>query len=167
MWRIFSIFHCPNSNESLSKVIWRQQTEINPRIKIKKIVKKSCSWELKNNVFIWSITYIKCQKVWFSKLLNYKFMKEKAYKVVSIVWIKTNNNNKCPFFDHFWPFFRQLYVYLSQKWGSDCHFDVLNRSKIELVQRLWHKMQIFPFSVFCNFVQKHTSAFFAFLRFVS
>ena len=28
-------------------------------------------------------------------------------------------------------------------------------------------MQIFPFSVFCNFVQKHSFAFFAFLHFVS
>ena len=84
-----------------------------------------------------------------------------------IVWIKTNNNNKWLFYDYFWPFFCQLYTHLSQNWGSDGHFDVLNRSKIWLVQRLWPKMQIFPFSFFCNFVQKLTFAFFVFLSFLS
>ena len=59
------------------------------------------------------------------------------------------------FYYHIWPFFCQLYGYLSQKWDSDGHFQVLNRSKYWLVQRLWHKMQIFPFPFFCDFVQKH------------
>ena len=36
---------------------------------------------------------------------------------------------KWPCSDHFWPFFCHLYVYLSQNWGLDGHFEVLNRSK--------------------------------------
>ena len=76
-----------------------------------------------------------------------------------IIWVTMNNNKKWLFYDYFWPYFCQLYNHLSQNWGSDGHFDVLNRSKIWLVQRLWHKMQIFPFSFFCNFVQKHSFAF--------
>ena len=43
-----------------------------------------------------------------------------------------------PFFDHFWPFFWQ-------NWGSDGHFEVLNGSEPQLVQKLWHKMQIYFF----------------------
>ena len=94
------------------------------------------------------------------------FMWEKKNKPI-IVWIKTNNNAKWLFYGYFWPFFRQLYVYLSQNWDSEGHFDVLNRSKIWLVLRLWHKMQIFPLLVCCNIVQKHAFEFFAFLHFVS
>ena len=26
-----------------------------------------------------------------------------------IVWVKTNDNNNCQFYDHFWPFFCQLH----------------------------------------------------------
>ena len=37
--------------------------------------------------------------------------------------------DKWPFYDNFWPFFHQLYVHLSQNWGSDGHFDVLTQSK--------------------------------------
>ena len=100
-------------------------------------------------------------QVWqCSKLYIYKFL-----SVDAIVWVKTNDNNNCPFYNHFWPFFCQLYVCFSQNWGSDSHFGILNRSKIWLVQKLWHKMQIFPFLVFSNFVQKHSFAFFAFFLF--
>ena len=60
----------------------------------------------------------------------------------SIVWVKTNDNNNCPFYNHFWPFFRQLYVYLSQKGGSDGHFEVLNGPKSWLVQTLWPLMKM-------------------------
>ena len=58
----------------------------------------------------------------------------------TILWIKTKDLNKCPFYDHFWPFFHQLYFYLSQKWGSDGHFEVPNGSKSWLVQKLWPQM---------------------------
>jgi hypothetical protein len=34
--------------------------------------------------------------------------------------------DKWPFYYHIWPFFCQLYVYLSQNWDSDGHFEVLN-----------------------------------------
>ena len=47
----------------------------------------------------------------------------------AIVWVKTNDNNNCLFYNHFWPFFCQLYVYLSQKQGSDGHFKMLKESK--------------------------------------
>ena len=33
------------------------------------------------------------------------------------------------FYDHFCPFFWHMYGYLSQNWGSDGHFEVLNGSK--------------------------------------
>jgi hypothetical protein len=37
--------------------------------------------------------------------------------------------DKWPFYYHIWPFFCQLYVYISQNWDSDDHFEVLNESK--------------------------------------
>ena len=37
-----------------------------------------------------------------------------------------------PLYDHFWPFFRHMYVHLSRNWG---HFEVLNRSYLWLVQK--------------------------------
>ena len=37
--------------------------------------------------------------------------------------------DKWPFYDHIWPFFRQLHVYLSKNRHSDGHFEVLNKSK--------------------------------------
>ena len=37
--------------------------------------------------------------------------------------------NKWPFNDHFWLFFCQLYVHLSQNWSSDGHLEVLIDSK--------------------------------------
>ena len=55
-----------------------------------------------------------------------------------------------------------MYIHLSQKWGSDGHFDVLHGSKFWLVQRLWHKEQIFAFPFFCDFVQKHSFVFLGF-----
>ena len=46
-----------------------------------------------------------------------------------------------PLYDHFWPLFCHMYVHLSQNWGSDSHFKVLNRSYLWLVQNLWQKTQ--------------------------
>ena len=43
-----------------------------------------------------------------------------------------------------WPFlaiFCQLLRQLSQNWGSDGHFEVLNRCKSWLVQKLWPQLQ--------------------------
>ena len=37
--------------------------------------------------------------------------------------------DKWTFYYHIWPFFCQLYGYLSQKWDSDGHFEVLKESK--------------------------------------
>ena len=44
---------------------------------------------------------------------------------------------KWQFYDHFQLVFCQLYQHLSQNWGSDGHFEVLNGSKSNLVQKLW------------------------------
>ncbi len=41
-----------------------------------------------------------------------------------------------------------VHKYLSQNWGSDGHFEILNRSQFWLVQKLGHKTQIFPFLFF-------------------
>ena len=57
-----------------------------------------------------------------------------------VVWVKMNNTDKWLFYVYFWPFFCQLYVYLSQKRGSDGHFEVLNGSTSWLVQTLWPQM---------------------------
>ena len=45
--------------------------------------------------------------------------------LVHILWFNSNDNLCISLFYHFWPFCRQLYVYLSQNWGSDGHFEVL------------------------------------------
>ena len=77
---------------------------------------------------------------------------------------------KWPLYDHFWPFVCHMYVHLSKNWGSDGHFEVLNRSYLWLVEKLWRKTQIFPFLFFCDFVQKQIFAsflFFTFLCFLS
>ena len=47
---------------------------------------------------------------------------------------------KWPLYDHSWPFFCHMNVYLSQNWGSDGHFEMLNGSKSWLVQKLWPQM---------------------------
>ena len=67
-----------------------------------------------------------------------------------------------------WPLlaiFWQLCDYITQNWDSDGHFEVLNRSKPWLIQKLWLKMQIFPFPFFCDIVEKNAFVFFAFLHF--
>ena len=50
-------------------------------------------------------------------------------------------SDKWPFYDHIWPLFWKLHDYLWQNWDSDGHLEVLNKSKSELVQKLWHKTQ--------------------------
>ena len=79
---------------------------------------------------------------------------------------ETKENDKWPFYGHFRPFFGQLCYYISQNWGSDGHFEVLNRSKPWLIEKLWLKMQIFPFSFFCDIVEKNAFVFVAILGFI-
>ena len=43
-------------------------------------------------------------------------------------------------YDHSWPFFCHMCMYLSQNWGSDGHFEVPNGSKSWLGQKLWPQM---------------------------
>ena len=47
-------------------------------------------------------------------------------------------SDKWPFYDHFWPFLCQLYENISQNWGSDGHFEALNKSES------WHKTHTKP-----------------------
>ena len=61
---------------------------------------------------------------------------------------------KCPYYDHSWPFFCHMCEYLSQNWGFDGHFEVLNRSYLWLVEKLWHRTQIFPFLFLLRFCTK-------------
>ena len=58
----------------------------------------------------------------------------------NIVRFKLNDNLYFSLFYHFWQFYCHWYVYLSQNWGSDSHFEVLNQSKSQLVQKLWPQM---------------------------
>ena len=69
-------------------------------------------------------------KILFKQLhFRRNFLFQPIFKKKTIVWVKMNNTGKWLFYNHFWPFFCQLYGYLSQNWGSDGHFDVLNGSK--------------------------------------
>ena len=57
----------------------------------------------------------------------------------------------------FLPFlaiFCHVYLHLPQNWGSDGHFEELNKSNLWLVQNLWHKTQIFPFLFLLRFGTK-------------
>ena len=65
-----------------------------------------------------------------------------------------NVPHKLSFYNHIWLFFCHMYAHCSQKWGSDGHFEVFHGTKLWLVQKLWHKTQIFPFLFFCNLLQK-------------
>ena len=69
------------------------------------------------------------------------------------------------FYNHFRQFLCLMYVYLSQNWSSDGHFDMLNGSKFWLVQKLWHKMQIFPFPVPITYIKKMKICIFCFFAF--
>ena len=51
----------------------------------------------------------------------------------------------------FLTIFRHMHVHLSQNWGSDGPYEVINRSYLWLVQKLWHEMQIFLFLFFLPF----------------
>ena len=64
----------------------------------------------------------------------------KKNKITNEVAIKTVSKwmslYKWPLYDLVWPFF----CHLSQNWGSDGNFEVLNRSKSWLGQKLWPQM---------------------------
>jgi hypothetical protein len=51
-----------------------------------------------------------------------------ALMCVSIDWFDSKLTEKWPLYEHFLPFFRQIYEHLSQNWDSDSHFEVLNNS---------------------------------------
>ena len=48
--------------------------------------------------------------------------------------------HKWPFFDCVWSFLCTLHEYLSLNWGPDGHFEVLNKSKSYLDQKLLHNI---------------------------
>ena len=59
------------------------------------------------------------------------------------------------FYDHSWSFFCQLHKYLSQNLGADGNFEVLNKSKYQLDQKLQHKTHIFLYPLFFNCGRKN------------
>ena len=100
--------------------------------------------------------------------LNKRITQSSSLRILFIfisMWLNLKTDRKWmslykwPLYDHSWPFFCHMCVYLSQNWGSDGHFEVLNRSYLWLVQKLWHKMQLFPFLFLCDFVKKIKSVF--------
>ena len=62
-------------------------------------------------------------------------------------------------------FFANCMFFFSQNWGSDGHYEVLNRAKPWLIQKLLLKMQIFQFPFFCDSVEINAFVFFRFLSF--
>ena len=48
-------------------------------------------------------------------------------------------------------FFAKFYENISQNWGSNGHFEVLNVSNCQLDQKLQQKTQILPFQGIYNF----------------
>ena len=62
---------------------------------------------------------------------------------------------KWPFYDHLWSLFCQLHRYISQNLDTDSHFEVLNKSKSQLDQKLQRKTLIFFISLFINFGRKN------------
>ena len=107
-----------------------------------------CRFWAKNRLVIWCCG-ITCQEV-------FNFIQieiDPGYNVLKTVW-KWMSLYKWPLYNLFWPFFHHMYVHLSQNWGSNSHFKVLNRSYLWLVQNLWQKMKIFPFLFFFQFCTK-------------
>ena len=97
-----------------------------------------------HQIFVFWVRYlIFCLLCFFLILLSCaKFEQDWTTLILDIlksVW-KRMSLYKWPLYDHFWLFFHQMYVHLSQNWGSDGHFEVLNRSKSWLVQKLWPQM---------------------------
>ena len=94
------------------------------------------------------------------KLIFWTFLQKKLWnrlyllnQIVNSDW-KWMSIYKWPLYDYFWPFFCHMYVHLSQNCGSEDHFEVLNRSYLWLVKKLWHKTQEFPFLFFSRFCTK-------------
>ena len=109
---------------------------------------RNWNWNWKKDAAFWK--KVLCIRTIFSTIIllsmsTLALIKFLQRSMIPIVWIKTNNNAKWLFYGYFWPFFRQLYVYLSQNWDSEGHFDVLNRSKIWLVLRFDTKCKYFHF----------------------
>ena len=81
-----------------------------------------------------------------------------VYPLPLLIEIKTDRKwmslYKWPLYNLFWPFFHHMHVHLSQNWGSDGHFEVLNKSYLWLGQILWPKTKIFPFLFLLRFCTK-------------
>ena len=71
--------------------------------------------------------------------LKLTFFKKKCFLTCFDTIFKRRAENLFPINGHFknsLPFFCQLHICLSQNWGSDDHFEVLNVSRFELDQRI-------------------------------
>ena len=93
----------------------------------------------------------------------------KSFLLYCLIYIKSVYKRmslyKCPLYDHSWPFSCHMCEHLSQNWGSDGHFEVLNMSYLWLVEKLWRKTQIFPFLFFVILYKNRDFHPLCFLRF--
>ena len=100
------------------------------------------------------LEFVVVWQLWIRPIRNakeiWRFVAGKNIKTVS----KRMFFYKWPLYDLFWPLFGHMYLHLPQNWGSDGHFEELNKSNIWLVQNLWHKTQIFPFLFLLRFGTK-------------
>ena len=96
--------------------------------KFRSTVSGVCQWK-DNTKAIKQHKFISTHVLWNKKR---QVLLKSVYKWMSLY--------KCPLYDHSWPFFCHMYGYLSQNWGSDGHFVVVNRSKSWLGQELWPQM---------------------------
>ena len=76
------------------------------------------------------------QRVILIRLTGLNFNWFKSYGLKCILRLNATLANsqkmatdKWPIYEHFWSFFCQLYIHLSQNWGSNGHFEVLTKSK--------------------------------------
>ena len=77
-----------------------------------------------------------------------------ALQLLFILCFDVKLTHKWQFYNYIRQFLCLMYVYLSQNWSSDGHFDMLNGSKFWLVQKLYYKMQIFPFPLHTTYIKK-------------
>ena len=122
------------------------------------------SWQPKSTKSFYELTFRKTP--WPVSIWQKKYFVPKCSDLLCILYLSIQRELNClvlsdlktvrkrmflykwPLYDLFWPFFHHKYDHLLQNWGSDGHFEVLNRSYLRLVQELWHKTQIFPFLFF-------------------
>ena len=88
-----------------------------------------------NNFF--EYTFVSFEHTWSDYTIDTILQRRSWYIKTDRKWMSLY---KWPLYNLFWPLFCHLYVHLSQYWGSDSHFEVLNGCKSEFGQKLWPQM---------------------------